>query len=55
VHQKGRKTDGAVPVVMVTHLAKEADVKKALSKIASLEAVSARPVLIRLEDAGDPD
>jgi homoserine dehydrogenase len=55
VHQKGRKTNGSVPLVMVTHLAKEADVKKALFKMTSLEAVSARPVLIRIEDEGDQD
>ncbi|MEW6672974.1 MAG: homoserine dehydrogenase [Thermodesulfobacteriota bacterium] len=55
VHQKGRKTDGAVPIVMVTHLAREADVKKALSKMSSLDAVSARPVLIRIEDENGQD
>jgi homoserine dehydrogenase len=55
VHQKGRKTNGSVPLVMVTHLAKEADVKKALFKMTSLEAVSARPVLIRIEDEEDQD
>jgi len=55
VHQKGRKTNGSVPLVMVTHLAKEADVKKALLKMTSLEAVSARPVLIRIEDAEGQD
>lgn len=55
VHQKGRKTNGSVPLVMVTHLAKEADVKKALFKIASLEAVSDRPVIIRIEDEEDQD
>lgn len=55
VHQKGRKTNGSVPLVMVTHLAKEADVKKALSKMTSLEAVSARPVVIRIEDEDDQD
>ncbi len=53
VHQKGRKINGTVPVVMVSHLAREADVQKALSEIASLEVVSARPVLIRIEDAGN--
>ena len=54
VHQKGRKTNGAVPIVMVTHLAKEADVKKALSKLAGIDIVSDRPVLIRIEDENDP-
>ena len=50
VQQKGRKTDGAVPVVMVTHMAKEADVKKALTEIEALDVVGDTPVLIRIED-----
>ena len=50
VHQKGRKTDGSVPVVMLSHLAKEADVKQALTEIKALEVVSDEPVLIRIED-----
>ncbi len=50
VQQKGRKTNGSVPVVMVSHKAKEADVKKALSEIAALDVVGDEPVLIRIED-----
>jgi homoserine dehydrogenase len=50
VHQKGRKTDGAVPVVMLSHRVKEADVKQALSEISALNVVSDEPVLIRIED-----
>ena len=50
VQQKGRKTNGSVPLVMLTHRAKEADVLKALSEINSLDVVSDRPVLIRIED-----
>jgi homoserine dehydrogenase len=50
VHQKGRKTNGAVPVVMLTHRALEADVKKALSEIGALDVTAATPVLIRIED-----
>jgi homoserine dehydrogenase len=50
VHQKGRKTDGSVPLVMLTHLAREADVKNALKEISALEVVSDEPVLIRIED-----
>jgi homoserine dehydrogenase len=50
VQQKGRKTDGSVPVVMVSHKAKEADVKKALSEISALDVVADAPVLIRIED-----
>jgi homoserine dehydrogenase len=50
VHQKGRKTDGAVPVVMLSHRAREASVQKALREIAALEVTAARPALIRIED-----
>jgi homoserine dehydrogenase len=50
VHQKGRKTNGSVPLVMLTHRAKEADVKQALAEIRDLNVVSDEPVLIRIED-----
>jgi homoserine dehydrogenase len=50
VHQKGRKTNGSVPLVMLTHRAKEADVKQALAEIRNLNVVSDEPVLIRIED-----
>jgi len=55
VHQKGRKTKGSVPIVMLTHLAKEAGVQKALSEIMNLDVVSAKPVLIRIEDENQED
>ena len=55
VQQKGRKTNGSVPLVMLTHRAKEADVSKALSEINSLDVVSRRPVLIRIEDENNQD
>ncbi len=48
--QKGRKTNGSVPLVMLTHTAKEASVAKALREITELDVVSDRPVLIRIED-----
>jgi len=50
VHQKGRKTNGSVPVVMLSHLVKEADVKQALNEICALDVVNDEPVLIRIED-----
>ena len=53
VHQKGRKTKGPVPIVMLTHLAKEADVQKAMAKITDLAVVKDRPVLIRIEDEAE--
>ena len=52
VHQKGRKSEGLVPIVMMTHLAKEADVKNALAEIAALDIVGKEPVLIRIEEVG---
>ena len=52
VHQKGRKTNGSVPLVMLTHRAKEIDVKRALAEISDLNVVSDEPVLIRIEDDG---
>ena len=53
VQQRGRKTSGSVPLVMQTHRAKEASVRKALKKIEDLNVVNARPVLIRIEDDSD--
>lgn len=50
VHQKGRKTNGAVPIVMLTHRAREADVHNAFNKIKTLDVVTDQPVLIRIED-----
>lgn len=55
VQQKGRKTNGSVPLVMLTHRAKEADVLQALAKINSLDVVSHQPFLIRIEDENIQD
>lgn len=55
VHQKGRKTKGSVPIVMLTHQAREAAVKKALLEISNLDVVSDKPVLIRIEDEDEED
>jgi homoserine dehydrogenase len=55
VHQKGRKTDGAVPIVMLTHQAMEANVQEALAEIARLEVVGSKPVLIRIENSNNED
>ena len=49
VHQKGRKTNGTVPIVMLSHPAKEADVQQAFEEIAHLDVVGSKPVLIRIE------
>jgi homoserine dehydrogenase len=50
VHQKGRKTNGSVPVVMLTHHAREADVTRALTEIGGLDVVASKPMLIRIEE-----
>ena len=50
VIQKGREVKGAVPIVMITHEAREADVRKALAEIDHLPAVSPPAVLYRIED-----
>lgn len=55
VHQKGRKTNGSVPVVMLTHKAREKDVIRALSEITVLDVVSKDTVLIRIEDENEED
>jgi len=54
-YQKGRKTNGSVPLVMLTHLAKEAAVAKALSELESLDIVGDKPVSIRIEDKNYQD
>ena len=55
VHQKGRKIDGSVPIVMLTHTAKESNVKKAVSEIDQLDVVSDKTVLIRIEDENEEE
>jgi homoserine dehydrogenase len=55
MHQKGRKTNGAVPLVMLTHRAREKDVQLALERIGALDVVAAKPALIRIEDGSLQD
>ena len=55
VHQKGRKSEGSVPIVMFTHLAKESEVQKALNDIFKLSVVTDKPVLVRIEDENYED
>lgn len=50
VHQKGRRSNGSVPVVMTTHLAKEEHAQQALKGIAELDSILATPMVIRIED-----
>jgi len=49
VIQKGREIDGSVPVVMLTHEAKESSVLKALSEMDQLEVLTDKTMVIRVE------
>ncbi|GAB6062912.1 homoserine dehydrogenase [Deferrisoma palaeochoriense] len=51
VVQKGRDAGQAVPLVIMTHEAREADVRQALGEIDSLGVTLGRPSLIRIESA----
>jgi homoserine dehydrogenase len=51
VLQKGRARSGAVPVVMMTHEARERDMRAALSTIDALPVVEGRTAMIRVESA----
>lgn len=53
VIQKGRKKVGAVPLVIVTHHAKESAVRGALEEIGKLDSVTAPVVKIRILDEED--
>jgi homoserine dehydrogenase len=50
VHQKGRNSNGKVPIVMITHIAKEAWVQAALKEISTADSVVGDPVVIRIEE-----
>jgi len=50
VHQKGRMDNGNVPIVMITHNAKEAWVQHALKQISNIDSVVGSPVIIRIEE-----
>jgi len=49
VHQKGRSSNNIVPIVMLTHEAKELHINKALNEIKSLDVVVDPPTLIRID------
>jgi homoserine dehydrogenase len=51
VIQKGRKVDGAVPIVMMTHEARERHVHRALKEIDRLKMILGKTMVIRVEDA----
>lgn len=50
VVQKRRQSSGTVPVVFVTHLAKEADIQDACRRIRELDVVEGALRIIRIED-----
>jgi len=50
VIQKGRKVKGAVPVVMMTHEARERNVRRALREIDRLSVISGKTMLLRVEN-----
>lgn len=50
VIQKGRDLKGSVPVVMMTHEAKEKNVRDAISEIDLLDVVTAKTMFIRIEE-----
>jgi homoserine dehydrogenase len=50
VIQKGRELAGSVPIVMITHEAREADARQALKEIDQLPVVSPPTVFYRIED-----
>jgi homoserine dehydrogenase len=49
VIQKGRREGEAVPLVMLTHMARERDVRTAVEKIKALDVVAGEPYYIRVE------
>jgi homoserine dehydrogenase len=51
--QKGRKKEKAVPLVMMTHEAREKDMVRALKEINRLSIVSGKTMYLRVE--GDDD
>jgi homoserine dehydrogenase len=50
VIQEGRRIKGSVPIFLLTHEAREADVRKALKEIDRLPITKDKTMLIRIED-----
>ncbi len=48
--QEGRKIEGGVPLVMMTHKAKEQDLQAALAEIGELDCIMGSTLLIRVEE-----
>jgi len=52
VIQKGRGLQESVPIVMITHEAREAHVRQALAAIDQLPEIAHKTILLRIEDPG---
>ncbi len=50
VMQKGREINGSVPIVMLTHEARESDVLKAVSLMDQLDVLTDKTMVIRVEE-----
>jgi len=50
VIQKGRQINGSVPIVMLTHEARESDVQKAVLLLNNLDILTGKTVTIRVEE-----
>ena len=50
VIQKGRKLEGPVPIVMLTHEAQESGVQKAIREIDRMEDITDQTVIVRVEN-----
>jgi len=50
VIQKGREVNGSVPLVMLTHEARESNVQKAVSLIDELDVLTGKSMIIRVEN-----
>jgi homoserine dehydrogenase len=53
VIQKGRRIGGSVPLVVLTHMARERDVLKAVKEIDDLPVVSDKTMFVRVEGRGE--
>jgi homoserine dehydrogenase len=51
VIQKGRDQEGSVPIVMMTHSAREKAVQEAIGRIDQLPFITDRTMIIRVEDS----
>ncbi|MBA4349099.1 MAG: homoserine dehydrogenase [Thermodesulfovibrio sp.] len=53
VIQKGRRIGGSVPLVVLSHMARERDVLKAVKEIDDLPVVSDKTIFVRVEGKGE--